>query len=134
LLSNLLKRERQQEKLLDYEHGEFKQPYPSAETFRKMIHTFGYIQHVQRIVLPERPNVYLFKIQRHERGPIIVVWEKHDAFSGEGEPSATLTLKRPKTSVQAMDVFGETIPIKIIDDLLLLSISLTPVFIEPKGD
>ncbi len=81
-------------KLLDYEDGVFKEPYPTAtETFHRMTDAFGDIEHVQRMELPERPTIYLFEVQRREQDPLSVVWEKRDSFYGEDEPYVPLTLK-----------------------------------------
>ncbi len=118
-------------KLLDYENGVFKQPYPAAETFRRMIDSFGGSKSVQHIELPEHPTFYLYKVKRHERDPLFVIWEKRDAFSGEDKPSTPLTCKWPTSQAHAMDVFGVAIPTQVINGHLHLSVSHTPVFIEP---
>jgi hypothetical protein len=116
-------------KLLDYERGVFKQPYPAADTFRRMMHILTDIERVQRIEIPERPTIYLFEVQRRERSPLLVIWEQHDTFAGEDEPSAPFTWPWPIAQAQAIDVFGQTIPAEVHDGHLHLSISLTPVFI-----
>jgi hypothetical protein len=121
-------------KLFEYEHGVFKQPYPAAETFRRMTHAFGGIEHVQRIELPERPGIYLFEVQRRERGSLFVIWERRDAFSGEDEPATPVTWQWSAPQVQAMDVFGEAIPTQVRDGQVHLSVSLTPVFLEPQEE
>ena len=118
-------------KLFDYEHGVFKQPYPAAETFRRMTHALGDCKHVQQIELSEHPNIYLFEVQRRERGPLFVVWERRDAFSGEDEPATPFSWKWSAPQAQAMDVFGEEIPTRMHDSKVYLSVSLTPVFLEP---
>jgi hypothetical protein len=118
-------------KLLDYENGVFKQPYPAAETFRRMIDAFGDVQCVQRIEIPEHATIYLYKVQRHERDPLFVIWEKRDAFSGEDKPSTPLACKWPTLQAHARDVFGEVIPTQVINGYLHLSVSHTPVFVEP---
>lgn len=118
-------------KLFDYECGVFKQPYPAAETFRRMADALGGIEHVQRIDLPEHPGIYLFEVQRCERGSMFVVWERRDAFSGEDEPATPVTWRWTTPQAQAIDVFGEAIPTRVQDDHVHLAVSLTPVFIEP---
>ena len=119
-------------KLFDYEHGVFKQSYPAAEAFHRMVEALGDVEHVQRINLSEHPSIYLFEVQRHERGPLFVVWERRDAFAGEDEPATPVTWRWPAHQAQAIDVFGETIPTRLQDGHLHLSVSLTPVFIEPQ--
>lgn len=119
-------------KLFDYESGVFKRPYPAAETLRRMIDALGKVEQVQRIDQPEHPNIYLFEVQRHKRDPLFVVWERHDAFSGEDEPATPVTWRWSAPRAQAMDVFGEAIPTEVSDGHLHLAVSLTPVFIEPQ--
>jgi hypothetical protein len=121
-------------KLFEYEHGVFKQPYPAAETFSRMTDALVGIEHVQRIELPEHPGIYLFEVQRRERGPLFVVWERRNAFSGEDEPSTLLTWKWSAPQAQATDVFGEEIPTQVHDGHVHLSVSLTPVFLEPQEE
>ena len=118
-------------KLFDYEHGEFKQPYPAAETFRRMVDVLGDAEQVHRIDLPEYPGMYLFEVQRCERGPLYVIWERRDAFSGEDEPSTPFTWQWPSLQARAMDVFGEEILTRVHDGRVHLPVSLTPVFLEP---
>ncbi len=118
-------------KLVNYENGVFKQPYPAAETFRRMINAFGDVEHVRRIVLPEYPAIYSRR-QRYERDPLFVIWEKRDAFSGEDIPSIPLSFKWPTSHAHAMDVFGGAIPTQVINRHLHLSVSHTPVFIETQ--
>ena len=117
-------------KLFDYERGVFLQPYPAAETFRRMTDALAGVERVQRIELPDHPAIYLFEAQRRERSPLFVVWERRDAFSGEDEPATPLTWKWSTVQAQAMDVFGAAVPTKVQDGHLHLDVSLTPVFIE----
>jgi hypothetical protein len=96
-----------------------------------MIDAFGNVKNVQRIELPKHPTLYLYKVQRLERDSLFVIWEKRDAFSGEDKPSTLVTCKWPAARAHAMDVFGKAIPTKVINSHLHLSVSHTPVFIEP---
>lgn len=121
-------------KLLDYENGVFKHPYPAAETFRRMASALAGVEHVQRLEFPEHPTIYLFEVQRRERSSLFVVWERRDAFSGENEPSTPFSWPWPAPQAQAIDAFGITIPTKVSDGYLHLAVSLTPVFIEPQED
>lgn len=121
-------------KLFDYERGVFKQPYPAAETFRRMVDALGNIEQVQRIELPEYPGIYLFEVQRCERDPLFVVWDRRDAFSGEDEPATPFTWPWSAPQAQAMDVFGKTIPTWVNDGYVHLAASITPVFIEPQEE
>lgn len=118
-------------KLFDYEHGVFKQPYPAAEAFRRMTDALGDVEYVRRLQLPQYPAIYLFEVQRRERSPLFVVWERRNAFSGEDEPPTPLTWEWHASRAWAADVFGEPVPTRVHDGCLSLEISLTPVFIEP---
>ena len=117
-------------KLVDYEKGVFKQPYPGAEAFRRMTHALYGSQSVQRIAIPERPAIYCFEVQRRERSPLCVIWEQRDTFSGEDEPATPFILPWPISHARAMDVFGEPVSTSVLDGQLCLEISLTPVFID----
>jgi hypothetical protein len=119
-------------KLFDYERGMFKSPYPAAQTFQRMIDALAGVEHVHQIELPDQPTIFLFEVQRHERTPLFVVWERRDTFSGEDEPSTPVAWKWSAPQARAWDVFGESIPTKVHDTQLHLAVSLTPVFIEPQ--
>ncbi|HZR39589.1 MAG TPA: hypothetical protein VFB12_05715 [Ktedonobacteraceae bacterium] len=107
----------------------FKHPYPAAETFRRMTDALGGVEHVRQIELPDHPTIYLFEVQRHERGPLFVVWERRDAFSGEDEPPVTFEWPWQAPQAKAIDVFGQMVPTEINAGRLSISLSLTPVFI-----
>lgn len=119
-------------KLLDYEKGVFKQPYPAAETFRRLTHMLTDLEHIQRVELASHPNIYLFEMRRHKRGPLFVIWERRDAFSGEDEPPTPFTWPWSAPLVLALDVFGETIATEVHNGHIHLSVSSTPLFLEPQ--
>ncbi|QBD77732.1 hypothetical protein EPA93_17730 [Ktedonosporobacter rubrisoli] len=121
-------------KLVDYEKGIFKQPYPAAETFRRMVHILAGLEHIQRIEVPEQPDIYLFAVQRKERSPLLISWERRDAFSGEDEPPTPFTWPWPASRAQAIDVFGNELPLKLQAGSLYLSLSATPVFIAAQDE
>ncbi|GHO51733.1 hypothetical protein [Ktedonobacter robiniae] len=116
-------------KLFDYEDGMFKQPYPAAETYRRMTDALHDVEHIQRITIPEHPTLFLFEVQRRERSPLFVVWERRDTFSGEDEPSTPFTWAWSAPQAQAIDVFGQEIPTEVRDGQVYLLVSLTPVFL-----
>ncbi|GHO90303.1 hypothetical protein KSF_003510 [Reticulibacter mediterranei] len=118
-------------KLFDYERGAFKQPYPAAETLRRMVDALGDVERVQRIDLPEHPGIYLFEVQRREQGLLFVIWERRDALAGEDDPATPVSWQWSWSQAQAMDVFGEAIPTQVQEGQIHLAVSLTPVFIEP---
>ncbi|GER91021.1 hypothetical protein KDW_51830 [Dictyobacter vulcani] len=121
-------------KLFDYEAGVFKQPYPAAETFSLITSELKDMKRVQQLELPEQPAIYLFEVQRRERGPLYVIWERHDTFSGEDDPVTPFSYPWSAPQAWAMDVFGQTIPTRVSNGHLHLSLSLTPIFIEPQAE
>ncbi|GHO41892.1 hypothetical protein [Ktedonospora formicarum] len=120
-------------KLIAYEDGMFKDLYPAAETFRLFMNMLGGFEHVRKVYVPERPTLYLFEVERLERGPLYIVWERRDTFSGEDEPAIAWSWKWPSSQAHAIDVFGNEIPIQISHGHVHLSVSLTPVFLEENA-
>lgn len=88
------------------------------------------VEHVQRIELPEHPGIYLFEVQRREREPLFVIWERRDTFSGEDEPLTPVRWQWSSPQALATDVFGKGIPAQVSDGQVHLLVSLTPVFLE----
>ena len=74
--------------LMDYEGSELRHRHPSAETFALLAERLAGVEvdGVTRLEVPERPNLLVFEVRRHRRGPLLVVWEQRDAFDGEDEP------------------------------------------------
>ncbi|GLV53465.1 hypothetical protein KDH_03190 [Dictyobacter sp. S3.2.2.5] len=117
-------------KLVDYERGEFKQPYPAAETFLLMTQKLGGVEEVRRIELAKRPDTYLFEVKRWEQKPMFIIWERRDTFSGEDEPPIPFTWAWPTPQARASDVFGQQVSVQVQDGQIHLPISITPVFVE----
>ena len=44
------------------------------------------VEAVTSVEVPEQPDLYLFDVRRGGRGPLLVVWQQRDSFSGEGQP------------------------------------------------
>ena len=44
-----------------------------------------------RVESASRPALYAFEVDRDGRGPLLVLWDQRDAFSGEDEPPVTIT-------------------------------------------
>jgi hypothetical protein len=72
--------------LLDYERTELRRRHPSAEAFALMTEQLAGVEAVTSVEVPEQPDLYLFDVRRGGRGPLLVVWQQRDSFSGEGEP------------------------------------------------
>lgn len=97
-----------------------------------MTRAFEGLQRVTRIKQPNRPNVFLFEIDRdeRERGPLYVAGERRDAFSGEDEPPTPVEIPRSSASVNAIDIFGEEGHPQLDESRLYLNLSDTPVYLE----
>jgi hypothetical protein len=81
--------------------------------------------------VPDKPEIYLFEVDRGKRGLAYVVWERRDAFSGEDSPATSLEWPWSSPSATAVDAFSQPITAAIIHGKLQLAVSLTPIFIEP---
>jgi hypothetical protein len=104
--------------------------HPTADVFKRMTQMLGGVCEVTRVPLPEQPSVFLFKVDREARGPLYVVWERRDAFTGEDSPAISTgwNWSAPKTT--AVDAFGTAVPVEVDHGKLSLPVSLTPIYIE----
>jgi hypothetical protein len=118
-------------KLMDYEDGVLRKRYPAADALQRMTETLRGVETVRRIEVPGRPTVYLFEVQRGQRGPVYVVWERRDAFSGEDQPPVAFEWEWPAAGAKATDALGQTPPVSVAVGRLTLELSLTPIFLEP---
>jgi len=119
--------------LVEYEDGVVTKRSPVTVAFKQMAKSLEGVELVKRIEVPERPSIYLFEVQRRGRGPIYVVWDKRDAFSGEDQPAVKFEWKWSAPKAKAVDVFGQGVPVKVKHGRLILDVSVTPIFVEPVG-
>jgi hypothetical protein len=122
--------------LLELQDGVLTKRTPTADAFERMARALEGVQQVHRIDIPDKPSVLFFEVDRGKRGPIYVVWERRDSFSGEDSPATALDLPwSDKTgnskTASAIDVLGQTVPTQLMGKNLRLQVSLTPIFIEP---
>ncbi|GCE30514.1 hypothetical protein KDA_59980 [Dictyobacter alpinus] len=117
-------------KLMDYEDGELKKYYPAAQTFQRMAAALADVQQIQRLYIPEKPTIYLFTVQRPQRSPLFILWEKRDTFTGEDAPATSFTWTNQATPITATDILGETIALETFQGHTILPIKDTPVIIE----
>jgi hypothetical protein len=89
------------------------------------------VQSVERIAIPEKPALYVFEVKRAGRTPLLVVWERRDAFSGEDQPADTFEWRWTFPRASAIDALEETIPTTVLDGHVRLPVSVTPIFLEP---
>ncbi len=118
-------------KLLDYENGVLQKKYPAADAYRRMTEALGGVERVTRIEVTGRPSINLFEVLRRQRGPIYVVWETRDAFTGEDKPPASFEWKWDAAGAKAVDALGQIVPAKLREGRLNMDVSFTPIFIEP---
>jgi hypothetical protein len=116
---------------VDYEDGAVTKRSPVADAFKQMAKSLDGVELVKRIEVPEQSSIYLFEVRRRGRGPIYVIWDKRDAFSGEDQPGVKFEWMWRAPKAKAVDVFGQGIPVKVKHGRLILDVSVTPIFVEP---
>lgn len=117
-------------KLVDYNNGEVIKEFPEVAVFKRMAGFLNHIKTITRIDVPGKPLLYYFKITKTDGNTVHVVWEKRDTFSGENQPATNYVLPWTPKAAKAVDTFGKTIPSKISNGNLEISVSDTPIFIE----
>lgn len=116
--------------LLDYENRSLSHRYPAANTFSLLTDQLAGVQAVTRIEIPEQPALYAFEVERADRESLLVLWEHRDPFDGEDESPVTVHLPWRNTDAKAVDAFGDPQPTEVRDGMLVLPLSLTPVFVS----
>lgn len=117
--------------LLDCQAGTVRKRYPTADAFQRLAKVMAGVQQVRRIELAGKPSVFLFQLDRGHRGPALVVWERRDEFIGEDAPAVPVEIACAWSKATAVDALGCVLPTKLRDGKLQLSISLTPIYVEP---
>jgi hypothetical protein len=115
--------------LMDYEGAELARRYPSADAFALIAGQLSGADSVVRIELPGRPDRYLFEVRRPGRGPLLVVWELRDPFSGEDEPPVAFDWPWPSARAAAVDALGQAQPAQLHDGRVRLQVSSTPLLV-----
>jgi hypothetical protein len=86
------------------------------------------VERVRRAEVPGRPSLRLFEVDRRDRGPLLVVWDQRDAFSGEDQPPVAFDRPWPAAAA-AVDAFGHAHPAEAGGGRLHLEVSATPLFV-----
>ncbi|HXD00254.1 MAG TPA: hypothetical protein VN048_13010 [Verrucomicrobiae bacterium] len=120
--------------LMDYAGGTFTKYYPTANAYKIMAKALAGLRAMKRVPVSGQPSIFLFEADRGDRGPACVVWQRRDAFSGEDSPAVPFAWAWTAKNATAIDVLGQTVPVKIADGQMHLDISLTPIFIEPADE
>jgi hypothetical protein len=116
--------------LMDLEDGQFKPRKPIADTFQLLAHALVGTKRVTKINVPDRPLIYLFEVERNDRSPLLVVWERRDAFKGEDDPPGSLAWSSIYTEARAVDAFGKGVTTELENGKLKLEVGATPILIE----
>jgi hypothetical protein len=115
--------------LLDYEGAELSRRHPSADAFALVAAQLAGVEEVTRAEVPDRPELFVFEVARRGRGPLLVVWEQRDAFTGEDQPPVAFDWPWPAAQAHAVDALGQAQPAAVRDGQVELAVSLTPVFV-----
>jgi hypothetical protein len=115
--------------LLDYEGTELSRRHPAADTFALVAGRLTDVDSVVRIEVPGRPSLYLFEVRRRGLGPLLVVWDQRDSFSGEDDPPVAFDWPWPEARAAAVDAFGQPQPAEVRDGRVHLEASITPLLI-----
>jgi hypothetical protein len=115
--------------LLAYEGTELSRRHPSADAFALTAAQLAGVEEVTRVELADRPELFVFEVARRGRGPLLVVWEQRDPFTGEGQPPAAFGWPWPAAGAHAVDALGQAHPAAVRDGRVELAVSLTPVFV-----
>jgi hypothetical protein len=102
-----------------------------AEVFSRMARTLSGVRQVRAVDSPGHPTIFHFQIDRAARGPLHVIWEKRDSFSGEDAPPVVHDCPWAARAARAVDAFGRSVPLQVSGGRLRLPVSITPIFVEP---
>jgi hypothetical protein len=116
--------------MLEVQNDTLQKRTVTADAFERMSTALAGVRSVKRISVPENPSVFLFEVDRGKRGPVFVVWDRRDAFTGEDAPEISISLPWVTKKANALDVLGRVVPVQIAGNRLKLAVSLTPVFIS----
>jgi hypothetical protein len=116
--------------MIEVHDDTFRNRTVTAEAFARMSKALAGVQAVKQILLPGKPSIFLFEVDRGKRGPAFVVWDRRDAFNGEGAPAISIDLPWATKNASALDALGSVVPVKITGNQLQISVSLTPIFIS----
>jgi hypothetical protein len=118
--------------LMDYEDETIRHRYPAADTLTLLTRKLDGVQEIRRLTVADQSGLYLFEVRRERRGPMLVVWERRDDFTGEDAPPTPFTWPWTPARADAIDALGSTVAIQVRDGHIQLPISNTPVFVEDQ--
>ena len=118
--------------MLSYENHKVAKRFPVVDAFARTARALDGVRAVKRIELPSQKSLYYFEIDRGERGPAWVIWDRRNTFSGEDSPAIPVELSWSRGAADAADVLGNAVTVEVRDRQLKLPVSVTPIFIEPR--
>jgi hypothetical protein len=111
------------------ENGALTRRFPVAEAYVRMAAALRGLERVTQIETPDQPEIFLFRVDRGQRGSLYVVWQKRDPLAGEDEPGL-FRWKWSANTVSAIDALGETIQARLLNGEVQVPISVTPVYLD----
>jgi hypothetical protein len=117
--------------LLGYEGQSLGHRHPAADTFALLARELDGAKAVTRLDGCQPATLHAFRVDRAERGPLLVLWDHRDPFAGEDEPPVDVTLPWDAPAAGAVDAFGNDHPVRVGDGRLHLAVAATPVFVAP---
>jgi hypothetical protein len=102
---------------------------PPYYCYQRMVQQIGDVKSIERIFL-EDEDVYLFHLIMQGGSIKYVIWERRDMFYGEDQPAVSFELEINWDRVKITDVFGNEAVRSACDDVVILDITDTPVFVE----
>jgi hypothetical protein len=119
--------------LLGVENGALTKHTTTTDTFQRMAAALHGVRAVTRLESPAHPSIYVFQVDRGTRGPLYVVWEQRDPFTGEDAPPVPFAWPWSAKHAHAVDALGTKVPVTVEAGRLRLSVSLTPIYLEAGG-
>ncbi|MFQ6092734.1 MAG: hypothetical protein ACE5OR_08650 [bacterium] len=108
----------------------FETKYPAYYTYQRMVEKMKDATSIKQREVQKRSNIYLFEVERRDRDPLYIVWERRDLFNGEDQPPTQLELPFDFEKVRITDVFGMVMREETEDGVLKFGVTDTPLFIE----
>ncbi|KZB79178.1 hypothetical protein [Amycolatopsis regifaucium] len=116
--------------LMDYTGDAIAHRYPAADTFALMTRHLDQVARVDRITVPDRPDIYLFEVRRTRRTPLLIAWRRPASAHRDDRPPTELVWEWPHPHARAVDALGTSTPVELHDGEIKISVSSTPVFID----
>jgi len=118
--------------LLGYRDGELSVRHPAADTFALLASALAGARTVSRVTLEgQQETLRAFAADRAGRGPLLVLWDQRDPFDGEDQPPLTVTWPWSAPVAVITDAFGRSRTLQAQDGELHLTVTDTPLLIEP---